>query len=201
MEIRYRDIILRDMIESDIEDWIRWETVDTEWIDWDGPDLDSGEPFDADAYRAESMKTLHYPREGDFRNFFELATADGRHIGMVSSYATGADFQHLSWKDATERDQFWYTLGIVICESCNWSQGLGAQALTAFCKHFMDHRKTELRLQTWSGNLRMVHCAQKIGFVEINRFVGNRHIRGNVYDGLTFQLDLDRFYDYLKQNT
>ena len=41
MEIRYKDIILRDMIESDIEDWIRWETVDTEWMDWDGPYMPS----------------------------------------------------------------------------------------------------------------------------------------------------------------
>lgn len=201
MEIRYRDIVLRDMIASDIEDWVRWNTVETEWMDWDGPDLDSGEPFDADAYRAESMKTLHHPWEGSFRNFFELATADGCHIGMVSSYATGADFQHLSWKEATERDQFWYTLGIVICESCNWSRGLGTQALRAFCSHFIEHGKTELRLQTWSGNIRMVRCAEKIGFREINRFTGNRHIRGGVYDGLTFQLDLDRFHNYLKQNT
>lgn len=201
MEIRYRDIILRDMVESDIEDWVRWNTIDTEWMDWDGPDLDSGEPFDTDAYRAESMKMLHYPWEGDFRNFFELTTADGCHIGMVSSYATGADFRHLSWKEAKEADQFWFTLGIVICESRNWCHGLGAQTLTAFCKHFIDHGKTALRLQTWSGNIRMVRCAEKIGFCEINRFVGNRHIRGGVYDGLTFQLDLDRFDNYLKQNT
>lgn len=201
MEIRYHDIILRDMIESDIEDWIHWETVDTEWMDWDGPDLDSGEPFDADAFREKSMKALQHPRDGDFRNFFELATADGCHIGMVSSYATGADFQHLSWKEAQEQDRFWYTLGVVICESQNWSRGLGTQALSAFCCHFINHGKTALRLQTWSGNIRMVRCAEKIGFREINRFIGNRHIRGCVYDGLTFQLDLDRFYDYLKQNT
>jgi len=201
MEIRYRDIILRDMVESDIEDWVRWNTIDTEWMDWDGPDLDPGEPFDADAYRAESLEMLRHPREGDYRNFFELSTGDGQHIGMVSSYATGADFRHLSWKEAKEADQFWFTLGIVICESRNWCHGLGAQALTAFCKHFIYHGKTALRLQTWSGNIRMVRCAEKIGFCEINRFVGNRHIRGGVYDGLTFQLDLDRFDNYLKQNT
>lgn len=199
MEIKYRDVILRDMLEADIEDWIYWNTVKIEWMDWDGPDLDSGEPFDAEAYREECMKTLAIRREGDFRNYFELATADGCHIGMVSSYATGSDFQHLSWKEAKEHDQFWYTLGIVICESSNWSHGLGTQALTAFCRHFLDHGKTNLRLQTWSGNIRMVRCAEKIGFREVNRFVGNRHIRGGIYDGLTFQLDLDRFRDDLEE--
>lgn len=199
MVIKYRDIVLRDMVESDIDDWIHWNTEETEWMDWDGPDLGSDEPFDADAFRAESMETLNYPWEGDFRNFFELATAEGCHIGMVSSYPTGPDFQHLSWKEAKERSEFWYTLGIVICESRNWCHGLGTQALTAFCRHYLDHGITNLRLQTWSGNIRMVRCAEKIGFRECNRFVENRHIRGNTYDGLTFQLDLAKFDQYLRQ--
>ena len=47
----------------------------------------------------------------------------------------------------------------------------------------------------------MVRCAEKIGFVECNRIVGNRHIRGGVYDGLTFQLDLDRFHKYLQEHS
>lgn len=201
VEIRYRDIVLRDMVESDIEDWIRWETIATEWKDWDGPDLDSGEPFDADAFRTESMETLNHQWDSKFRYFFELDTADGTHIGMVSSYATGADFQHIgSWKKAEEQGEFWHTLGIVICESRNWCRGLGAQALTAFCRQYLDHGFTNIRLQTWSGNIRMVRCAEKIGFREVNRFAGNRHIRGGVYDGLTFQLDLDRFHKYLKDN-
>lgn len=199
--IRYRNIVLRDMVERDIDDWIRWQTTETEWMDWDGPDLSSGEPFDADAFRAESLETLNWKWEGDFRNFFELDTADGRHIGMVSSYATGPDFQHLTWQEAREQGEFWHTLGIVICESANWCRSYGAQALAAFCMHYLNHGITNLRLQTWSGNVRMVRCAEKIGFVEVNRFVGNRHIRGNTYDGLTFQLDLDRFHNYLKENT
>ena len=200
MEIKYRDIVLRDMKESDIDDWIRWNTEETEWMDWDGPDLDSGDPFNADAFRAESMEALQNPWEGDFRNFFELDTADGLHIGMVSSYATGEDFSHLSWGEANEVGKFYFTLGIVICERVNWNCGFGTQAMTAFCRHFLDHGKTNLRLQTWSGNIRMVRCAEKIGFVECNRFVGNRHIRGGIYDGLTFQLDLDRFHKYLAEN-
>ena len=201
MEIKYRDIVLRDMVESDIEDWIRWETVDTEWQDWDGPDLDPGEPFDADAFRSESIETLNHQWDSEFRNFFELDTAEGTHIGMVSSYATGPEFEHLSWKEAKERGEFWHTLGIVICESRNWCHGLGTQALAAFCKQYLDHGFTNIRLQTWSGNIRMVHCTEKIGFREVNRFVGNRHIRGEVYDGLTFQLDLDRFREYLAENS
>ncbi len=197
--IRYRDIILRDLRESDIEDEIRWNTVETAWMDWDGPDLQPDKPFEEAACRVECLELLKKSRVG-LRNSFELDTADGRHIGTVSSYPTGSNFQHLNWKEAKERDEFWYTLGISICESGLWSRGLGTQALAAFCRHFLNHGKTNLRLQTWSGNVRMVRCAEKVGFREINRFVGNRHIRGGVYDGLTFQLDLDRFHKFLAEN-
>ena len=200
LEIKYQDIILRDMMESDIDDWIHWFTRETSWMDWDGPDLGSDEPFDPEAFRRESMEMIRHPWEGNFRNFFELDTVDGHHIGAVSSYATGPDFQHLSWKEAKELGQFWFTLGIDICDSRFWGKGLGRQALAAFCGHFIEHGKRELRLQTWSGNVRMVRCAEKIGFVEVNRFVGNRHIRGGVYDGLTFQLDEARFAAYLAEN-
>lgn len=198
--IRYCDIILRDFRESDIADEIRWNTVETAWMDWDGPDLGSDEPFIEEKCRAECLDFLKKPKN-EIRRTFELDTLAGRHIGTVSSYPTGSDFQHMKWNEVQSAGEFWYTLGIVICESELWSQGYGTQALTAFCRYFLNNEITNLRLQTWSGNIRMIHCAERIGFVEINRFVGNRHIRGKVYDGLTFQLDLDKFHKYLAENS
>ena len=200
MEIRYRDIILRDMIETDIKDEIRWNTVETAWMDWDGPDLQPDEPFNENNCRERCLKQLRMPKP-DIRKGFEICTIDGRHIGTVSSYPTGMDFQHLSWAEAEKSGVYWCTLGLSICESSLWCCGLGTQALTAFCCYYLQQGISNLRLQTWSGNIRMVRCAEKIGFREINRFVGNRHIRGSIYDGLTFQLDLDKFNNYLKQNT
>lgn len=196
--IHYQDIVLRHMKESDIEDWVYWNTEETAWMDWDGPDLQS-EEFDEASFREECKQELDAPKE-EFRNFYEM-DAFGTHVGMVSSYPTAADFSHMSWKQARETGEFWFTLGICICESSFWNKGLGNQALTAFCCHFLNHGKTNLRLQTWSGNVRMVRCAEKIGFVEVNRFVGNRFIRGNVYDGLTFQLDLARFHKFLSEKS
>ena len=37
MEIKYKNIILRDYRESDIDDEVRWNTVETAWALWDGP--------------------------------------------------------------------------------------------------------------------------------------------------------------------
>lgn len=196
--IRYKDIVLRDLIRSDIEDWIRWETMDTEWMDWDGPDLEAP-PFVEEEFRAECEALLTEPPRG-FKNFFELCTSEGKHIGMVTAGLTGDNFQYLTREELDAGKKYYHTIGIVICESGDWSRGLGTQAVAAFCAHFLNHGRTQIRLQTWSGNLRMVRCAEKVGFVECNRFLGNRHIRGGVYDGLTFQLDLDRFHKYLTEN-
>ncbi|MBQ7871878.1 MAG: GNAT family N-acetyltransferase [Oscillospiraceae bacterium] len=196
--VRYRDIVLRDPVAVDIEDEIRWNTVETAWMDWDGPDLQPDTPFDEAVCRAKFLEAIKHPPVG-FRRGFELDTAEGRHIGTVSSYATGPNFQHMSWKEAEATGERWHTLGLSICESDLWNRGLGTQALTAFCLHHLGHGITDLRLQTWSGNIRMVRCAEKVGFREVNRFIGNRHIRGGVYDGLTFSLDRAAFEQYRRE--
>ena len=80
-------------------------------------------------------------------------------------------------------------------EKAFWGSGLGTQALAAFILHHLDHGHRDLCLQTWSGNVRMVRCAEKLGFVECHREVGNREVRGKTYDGLTFRLDVQRFLE------
>ena len=92
-------------------------------------------------------------------------------------------------------------IGIGICDSNVWGRGLGSRAIAAMILYFLENGIRDIYTQTWSGNIRMVRCAEKIGFVECNRIVGNRHIRGYVYDGLTFQLDLDRFHKYLQEHS
>ncbi len=47
----------------------------------------------------------------------------------------------------------------------------------------------ELYTQTWSGNVRMLRCAEKLGFIECDRDVGIREIDGEKYDGLTFKAE------------
>lgn len=194
LEIKYQNIVLRDMRESDIDDWLRWYNVETEWGDWDAPDEEMT-PVDPEKFRREMLEMLRRPQEG-FRSFFELDTAGGQHIGAVSSYAIGPDFKWMSWKDAHASGNFRHTIGIDICDSRYWGRGLGTQAIAAFAKHFLGSGITEICLQTWSGNLRMIRAAQRIGFVECDRFIGNRQIRGGTYDSLTFRLDVERFEKY-----
>ena len=55
--------------------------------------------------------------------------------------------------------------------------------------YYFDSGVDELYTQTWSGNVRMIRCAEKLGFVECNRNVGTREVDGQKYDGLTFRLE------------
>lgn len=197
MEIHYRNIILRDMVEQDIEDWVRWYTTENEWEQWDGPDLES-EPVDVEQFRQDTLEQLKYPLP-EFRSFFEL-DGDGDHIGMVTSYPIDMEFRHISWQEARDSNAFYWTLGIDICESSCWNKGYGRIALACFCKYLLDNGKDKICLQTWSGNVRMIRCAEKIGFRECNRIIGNRNIWGGIYDSLTFQLDLVSFREFLAEN-
>lgn len=198
MEIKFRDIILRDMTESDIDDWIRWYTVETEWGEWDAPD-EPLEPIDPDAYRTQMQEMLSKPTEG-VRSFFELDTADGTHIGMVASYIINEKWEWIPWSERSSAQKVYHTLGIEICDSRFWNRRLGRQAVAAFANYFLDNGIREICLQTWSGNFRMIRAAERIGFVECNRIPGNRQIRGGIYDSLTFQLDLDKFDHFLQEN-
>lgn len=196
MPIKYQTIILRDMVESDIADVIRWRTVETQWMDWDGPDM-PWSAFDPEAYRARMTEALKQPVTGR-RKSFQIETAEGVHIGMTNVYRMDENWKYLH--DGPEGEGIGPVLGLSICESVYWSRGYGRQALAAFIRYFLEQGEREVYLQTWSGNVRMVRVAQALGFAVCNRFTGNRHIRGGVYDGLTFRLDLDKFHKYLSEN-
>ena len=81
-----------------------------------------------------------------------------------------------------------YTIfGMVSCEPDLWSNGIGTKALRAFINYYFENGVNELYTQTWSGNVRMLRCAEKLGFVECNRNVGTREVDGQKYDWLTFK--------------
>lgn len=200
MEIKYHDIILRDRKESDIDDDIRWNTVETQWALWDAPwEMEEELPkFDPAAYRAKALEWLKKQKEG-FRWHFEVDTAQGDHIGGVNAYLVDSQYNWISLLDAEKRPEetFHRTLGLDLNESRFWGRGLGTQVLTAFIRYHLDSGLTDLYLQTWSGNGRMIHVAKKLGFVECRRKTGIRQVRGETYDGLTFRLDVEAFHSTL----
>jgi len=188
MQIKYENIILRDMIESDIEDYVRWFTTETEWMNTDAPweKEDSDEETERRSWKEyyESVKDL--PEDVE-RWKFEIEL-NGRHIGWVSSYFIDEAFEWIAEKDIKEGQKVYNAIGIDICEPDIWGNGIGTKAFSAFIKYYFDNGLSELYTQTWSGNVRMIHCAEKLDFAECNRYAGIREVDGKIYDGLTFRL-------------
>ncbi len=199
MELKYHNIILRDMEERDIADEIRWNTVQTEWGLWDAPWETEEElkAFDPEVHRQKELEWIAGPKP-DHRRCLEIDTWDGVHLGAVSCYCIDGDCNWLEKApDAgEERQKARWAVGLDICEPSYWNGGWGAQALAAFIRYHLDGGCTELYTQTWSGNVRMTALAEKLGFRECRREAGIRQVRGETYDALTFRLDRAAFGAY-----
>ena len=186
IKVESGNIILRDMIESDIEDYVRWFTVEREWENWDAP-WEKGDTCEEDERKKwteyyESVKDLP---DDDLRQKFEIES-NGRHIGWVSSYCIDENYE---WVRKNDDGQTVYrAIGIDICEPDLYGQGIGTNTLRAFMNYYFENGEKELYTQTWSGNMRMLRCAEKLGFTECDRDAGEREINGQKYDGLTLKV-------------
>lgn len=189
MKIEFDNIILRDMIESHIEDYVRWFTVEREWENWDAP----WEKEDTYEETERKRWTEYYESVKDrpddaLRWKFEIEW-NGRHIGRVSSYCIDENYE---WVGNIKDGQTVYrAIGIDICEPDLYDNGIGTTTLRAFINYYFEKGINELYTQTWSGNVRMLRCAEKLGFVECDKDVGTREIDGQKYDGLTFKIKKD----------
>ncbi len=187
MKIEFENIVLRDMIESDIEDYVRWFTTQTEWAEQDAP----WEPIESDEETERTAWREYYEAVRDIpdhvrRPKFEIAW-NGRHIGWVSSYLIDENYE---WVGTPEEGQIVHrAIGIDICESDAWGQGIGTNALRAFMNYCFAGGTDALHIQTWSGNGPMLRCAEKLGFQECGRIVGVREINGTKFDALTFRVE------------
>ena len=195
MKIEYKDIILRDMTEVDIEDDIRWYTIETDWSNWDAPWEPLQDISDTDAYRKNEILKLAEPKD-KIRWGFEIETAERNHIGTVNSYMINENFEWISVKEIKPGDKVFRAVGISICESSFCGKGFGTKALAAFINYYIENGENEIYCQTWSGNLRMVKCAEKLGFEICKRKIDYREVNGKKYDGLTFRLNKENFYNY-----
>ena len=162
MEMKFDEIVLRDYRLSDVEDEVRWTNTDTAWFYADTPWM-TMEPVDPGELREDMRHIISELSEDAIRWRFEIE-ADGRHIGMVSSYFLDENF-----------------------ETDFWGRGIGGKALTAFMEYYRGLGERRFLLETWSGNVRMLGCARKLGFVEVKRQKGAYVVDGKAYDGLTLE--------------
>lgn len=177
-KIVYRDVFLRDPIEEDAERYIKWNKYETEWKRWDAPWEDVEE--DEVLIKEKILKIVHREKSG-VRTRLQLCFIDGTHIGSVSYYK----------KDGKDNK---IAIGIDIPEKNFWGRGIGKQALELWIAYlFIVNSNNNIYTETWSGNVRMIRLAEKLGFEEVEREVNKREVRGELYDGLAFILTKEKF--------
>lgn len=189
MRIESDGIILRDMVEADIEDYVRWFSVELEWANWDAPWKKEDTCEETERKRWTEYYGAAKDRPDDApRSRFEIEW-NGRHIGWVNSYHIDGNYEWV--RKVKEGQKVYRAVGINICEPGLYGNGIGTSTLRAFINYFFENGVNELYTQTWSGNIRMIRCAEKLGFVECDREVGELEVDGQSYDGLTFKLIKD----------
>lgn len=176
-------LTLRDMRESDIEDYVRWFTTETEWGNWDAPWEGHFESTEEEERRGwteyyESVKNLP---DDVVRWKYEIE-CDGVHIGWICAYTD------LDYVDNPE--EIW-ALGLDIPGLDGRKHGNGTKALQMYIEYLKEHGHKSFFTQTWSGNLPMVRVAEKLGFKEVCRKKDYREVNGKKYDAITWRLDLE----------
>ena len=145
-------VVLRDeRRDADDEDRFRWLNLE-EWDYYDEPD----KPF-AGISRGEFEQRLKERRSrptepSPSSRRWQIDTAEGQHIGWVNYY-------HLD-----EQAKRAY-VGICLPEEDVWGKGYGTEAVRLLVDHlFHEMELEEVRTATWTGNKRMMRCAEKSGF-------------------------------------
>ena len=193
---RYKQLILRDYQESDIDDDIDWNSGHHPWMDWDAPWEGPMDVSDKEKFRAERLAFI--AAEKSSPRWSLQIEAEGVRIGKVNAYRIGEDYENVSREEAKTKKWF-RAVGIAILNDRYWGKGYGTMALEGWLLYLLEHGEKELYLQTWSGIERMIHVAEKLGFTECERSVGYHEWQGKKYDALTFCLDAEAFHAILEK--
>lgn len=196
MEIKNDKVILRDFVESDIDDRIYWEIVETEWQLWDAPWEYNEEDFDSEQYRKERLEWLAKEKDENMMRWgFQICINDKsrKHIGWCNAYKINDNYEY------TKEDGY-CTIGICIPDLSSRRKGYATASWNLFIQYFLNNGVEDIYTQTWSGNERVIGLINKIGFEECNREYNFRTIRGQLYDGVDFKLNLEKYKDFHERN-
>lgn len=162
---KYKNIKLRKADLTELKSIYDLMFTDEAWVEFNAP------------YFPYSRPTLVEFEQKFFNRLMAGKTAlliefDGQAVGSVSYY----------WEDENTR---WLEIGIAIYDQRQWSQGIGRKALPLWIDHLFATLEIErVGLTTWSGNPRMVACAQAIGMQLEAQIRKVRYYKGIYYDSI-----------------
>ncbi|RDW17711.1 N-acetyltransferase [Oceanobacillus chungangensis] len=163
-------IELKEATQQDIDEIYYWkyEEKEQEAKKWNGP------------YIPESKMTIEEFQK-KWEQDYEIAPntpntliifVEGKLIGTVGSY----------WVD---KNTNWLETGIVIYDKDYWNGGYGMEAYKLWIDFlFSSTDLHRLGMSTWSGNVRMMKVAEKIGMKEEARIRQARIVDGEYFDAI-----------------
>ena len=180
MELKNYSVILRDFIQSDIENRVYWETVENEWQLWDAPWEYEGKQKDELIRDLEEYKTKmllwvsEQKDENDLRTGFQICINDDKktYIGWCNSYRINENFEITQTKGQC-------AIGINIPAMIARGKGFATSAMVLFINYLIKNKVLQIYTQTWSGNRRMIGLANKIGFEECMKNLISINYMGN----------------------
>ncbi|MEC3606566.1 GNAT family protein [Bacillus glycinifermentans] len=164
-KVKLRQITMDDVPEL----WTMiYGTKKPEWKKWDAPYFPlQPEPYQ---YFAESFVPLLKEKPPRYA----AIEIDGRFKGTVSYY----------WECRPTR---WLECGIVIYDPQFWNGGYGTEAVKLWVGYLFENTEVaRIGMTTWSGNARMMKCAEKAGFTLEGRLRKVRYYDGVYYDSIRY---------------
>jgi RimJ/RimL family protein N-acetyltransferase len=185
MEIRGTRIVLRDeWRSSDDEDRFRWRNLE-EWNYYDEPDKPL-EGMDREEYERRLQERRRNPRmTAPSSHSWQIDTSEGRHIGWVNYYGLDEQAKRVY-------------VGICLPEEETWGEGYGTETVTLLLSHLFNRMGLEeVRTATWTGNKRMMRCAEKSGFGQAVRMPhrASVSVRGEPLERVEFSVSREKWSD------
>ena len=149
-------IRLRDWTLEDLPARKHWLQPDQEWYRYDGP-----------WWGPPRVETIEAKIEKLRKAILDADWLVPRKQVVIADLATDRSIGTTNW-NWKEKETNWRNVGIDIYDPRNRGKGLGFEALGLWTDHLFDVLPEIVRLGvgTWSGNVRMVGLARKLGFLE-----------------------------------
>ncbi|MDM8098546.1 MULTISPECIES: GNAT family N-acetyltransferase [Oceanobacillus] len=166
MQYTDNNLSIRTIEEKDLPRL--WELIfkeeKPEWKKWDAPYF----PHQAKSYEAFLTEQAHWINSEKYW----AVELDGHILGTISYY----------WE---HQPSCWLEIGIVLHEAASWGKGIGTRALKLWINHLFNQLPlVRIGLTTWSGNMRMIRVAEKLGMQMEARIRKVRYYQGEYYDSI-----------------
>lgn len=149
---------------------IAYSQDEPEWSKWNGPYFEEYIKY-ATLNEFKSSSDWQFLLRDSVRCIF----IGDEPVGMLSK----------GWIDKKTR---WMEIGIVIYDPQYWNSGYGTKALTLWTSEtFSEHPEIQhLGMTTWSGNMRMMRAAEKLGYKKEAQIRAVRYWQGVYYDSVKY---------------